>query len=57
MKKLNLLFLIYMLIGFIYFTLPLTVYSQGGYKDFILAVSGWLTVCLSSVGYGLNGGK
>ena len=55
MNKLNKLFIIYMIICLLYITIA--VYSDRGMKSFILAAAGYLSCCLATIGYGLNGGK
>ena len=56
MNKLNMLFIIFMLIGMSFVVLPF-IQDKHGIQPVVLSASGWFDVCASTVGYALNGGN
>ena len=52
MKKLNIFFIIVMFTGLLFVGLALVTKHP-----LIIALTGFIIICLSSVGYSLNGGK
>ncbi len=59
MNKLNILFIFYMIIGILYVIIGISYvlsYKHNS-QPFILALAGYISAMLSTIGYALNGGK
>ncbi len=54
MKKLNILFIIYIIIGLFYVAFAA---NGHGLRVVVLVSAGWITCCGAAAGYALNGGK
>ena len=55
MKKIQLLFVIFAIIGLLY--IPMSAYSNSQLKSVVLSISAYLTYMLSLIGYDLSRGK